>query len=241
MKGVEALKAEAKSIHHLMTHVPKNPYCEVCKRAKMYKPPSYKVGGTPTIEAKSFGDHIAADHVCRRDKDSEIEESRLARVDKDVKTAFMYAYPSALRSEEKGVASLQHFVSRTDNVGNVYIDNAKELKSTAKKLGWRHELSKAHIHQSNAVAERAVRANQICCRLGYHMCTGLMLLNMPALRSIYLTQMALSTVHGFRARPVPLVVELTLPQVLRPKGKIRRDLSPLPSLVSSWDTISNQA
>ena len=47
----------------------------------MYKPPSYKVGGTRTIETKSFGDHITADHVIiRRDKDSEIEESRLALV-----------------------------------------------------------------------------------------------------------------------------------------------------------------
>ena len=75
-----------------MTHAPKNPYCEVCKRAKMYKSPSYKLGGTRTIEARSFGDHITADHVViRRDKDSEIEESRLALVVKDVKTAFMYA------------------------------------------------------------------------------------------------------------------------------------------------------
>ena len=41
-----------------MTHVPKNRYCEVCKRAEMYKPPSYKVGGTRTIEAKSLGTRI---------------------------------------------------------------------------------------------------------------------------------------------------------------------------------------
>ena len=160
-KGIEALKKEAKSIHHLMTHIPKNPFCDVCKRAKMYKPPSYKVNCTRTIEAKSFGDHIAADHVIiRRDKETEIEESRLALVVKDVKTAFMYAYPSALKSEEEEecIASLQHFVSSADKVGNFYSDNAKELKSAAKKLGWRHELSKAHIHQSNAVAERAVRA-----------------------------------------------------------------------------------
>ena len=56
------------------------------------------------------------------------------------------------------MASLQHFVSSTDKIGNFYSDNARELKSAAKKLGWGHELSKAHIHQSNAVAERAVRA-----------------------------------------------------------------------------------
>ena len=96
-KGIEALKKEAKSIHRLMTHIPRNPYCEVCKRAKMYKPPSYKAGGTRTIEAKSFGDHISADHVIiRRDKDTEIDESRLALVIKDVKTACMYAYPSGM-------------------------------------------------------------------------------------------------------------------------------------------------
>ena len=64
----------------------------------------------------------------------------------------MYAYPSALKSEEECIASLQHFVSSADKVGNFYSDNAKELKSAAKKFGWRHELSKAHINQSNAFA-----------------------------------------------------------------------------------------
>ena len=71
-KGVEALKAEAKSTHHLMTHISKNPFCEVCKRAKIYKPPAYKVGGTRTIEATPFGDHMTADHITiRRDKDTD--------------------------------------------------------------------------------------------------------------------------------------------------------------------------
>ena len=180
-KGVEALKAEAKSIHHLMTHVPKNPYCEVCKRAKMHKPPSYQVGGTRTIEAKSFGDHITgADHVIvQQDKDSEIEESRLALVVKDVKTAFLYAYPSALKSEEECIASLQHFVSSADKVGNFYSDNAKELKRAAKKHGWRHELSKAHIHQSNAVraTTEGTRSNLLQAGLSHvycleHACTA---------------------------------------------------------------------
>ena len=29
------LKEEAKSIRHLMTHLPKNPYCDACQRAKI--------------------------------------------------------------------------------------------------------------------------------------------------------------------------------------------------------------
>ena len=34
-ESAEALKAEAKSINHLLTHMPKNPYCDACMRAKM--------------------------------------------------------------------------------------------------------------------------------------------------------------------------------------------------------------
>ena len=34
------LKAEAKSITHLLTHMPMNPYCEVCQRAKMSRRPA---------------------------------------------------------------------------------------------------------------------------------------------------------------------------------------------------------
>ena len=98
-KGVEALREEAKSRHHLMTHQPKNPYCDVCQRAKMYKPPSYATGGFNTVEAKEFGDHVTADHiVIYRDKDVVLEDSRLALVIKDVATHFTYAYPSALKS-----------------------------------------------------------------------------------------------------------------------------------------------
>ena len=158
-RRIENLKKEAKSAAHLMTHLPKNPFCDVCQRAKMYKPPSYQTDGWHSVEAKAFGDHITADHIIvYRDRDTVIEESRLALVLKDVATSFTYAYPSALRSEDECIAALQHFVSSSDEVGVFYSDQAKELISAAKFLGWRHEQSKAYIHQSNAIAERAVRA-----------------------------------------------------------------------------------
>ncbi|CAE7497332.1 NaCP60E, partial [Symbiodinium natans] len=86
------------------------------------------------------------------------EDSRLALVVKDVATCFMYAYPAALKSEDECLVALQHFASAKDNVETFYSDKSRELEAAAKTLGWRHELSKAYIHQSNAVAERAVRA-----------------------------------------------------------------------------------
>ncbi|CAE7594010.1 unnamed protein product [Symbiodinium natans] len=135
-RRIENLKKEAKSAAHLMTHLPKNPFCDVCQRAKMYKPPSYQTDGWHSVEAKAFGDHITADHIIvYRDRDTVIEESRLALVLKDVATSFTYAYPSALRSEDECIAALQHFVSSSDEIGVFYSDQAKELISAAKFLG----------------------------------------------------------------------------------------------------------
>ena len=53
-----------------------------------------------------------------------IEEARLALVVKDVATSFMYAYTSALKSEEECHLALIHFVSHKDAVAQFYSDNA---------------------------------------------------------------------------------------------------------------------
>jgi len=37
-RGEAALREEARTLRHMMTHTPKNPSCETCKCAKMYKP-----------------------------------------------------------------------------------------------------------------------------------------------------------------------------------------------------------
>ena len=37
-KDEASLKAEAASIEHKLTHRPKNPFCPVCQRAKMFAP-----------------------------------------------------------------------------------------------------------------------------------------------------------------------------------------------------------
>ena len=141
--GEKALREEAKSIRHMLTHVPKNPYCHVCQRAKMFKPPSRTVGGSTRVEAEKFGDHITADFIVTRDEEEVgIDDERSALVVKDVATGFMYVYPNARRTTNAAVLAMKHFVGHTENIGVFYNDNAPELISAMKILQCRHVLSR---------------------------------------------------------------------------------------------------
>ena len=80
-KGKAALKAEAKSKRHIFTHIPKNPYCEVCNKAKMYKPPAYAKGGSSMVEAKKFGDHATGDCLLAKpEPETGIDDVRVAMI-----------------------------------------------------------------------------------------------------------------------------------------------------------------
>ena len=99
---------------------------------------------------------MTCDHVVvYRDTEASIEGSRSALIAKDVGASFVHAFPSGRKST--GYHSLTHFVSDKDSVGIIYSDNAIEIATAIKDLGWRHEQSKAYIHQSNALAERVIR------------------------------------------------------------------------------------
>ena len=158
-RGEQALRREAKSLVHLLTHVPKNPFCTTCSRAKMTKPPSYKKGGSETVDADKFGDHITADHLILRDDEEEaIDGSRNALVVKDIATDFRCVYPSARKTTRDCVLALKHFTRGRDDIGVFYSDNAEELVKAASELKWRHVTSVPYISKSNAQAERSIRS-----------------------------------------------------------------------------------
>ena len=157
--GEKSLKAEAISKGHLLTHMPKNPFCDVCTKAKMQKPPSRAKGGSSKVEADVFGDHITGDFLVTMNEDEEgIDSERVALVVKDVATGFIYVYPSARRNAESIILAMKHFTGPADKVGIFYSDNGSELVSAMKILQWRHTISKDYISMSNAVAERLVRS-----------------------------------------------------------------------------------
>ena len=83
------MREEARTLRHMMTHTPKNPYCETCKCAKMYKPTKRSKGESLTVESNKFGDHITGDHLVTRDSNEQsIDGDRVAMVMKDVATNF---------------------------------------------------------------------------------------------------------------------------------------------------------
>jgi hypothetical protein len=143
----------------MLTHVPKNPYCDICQKAKMFKPPSRAVGGSTKVEAEKFGDHITADFIVTRDEDElGIDDEKSALVVKDIATGFMYVYPNARRTTNATVLAIKHFVGHTEEIGVFYSDNAPELISAMKILPCRHVLSRDYISKSNDQAERAVKS-----------------------------------------------------------------------------------
>ena len=159
-KGVSALKEEAKSIAHQMNHIPKNPYCDVCNKAKMLKPPGRSVGGSQQIDSDKFGQHITADFlVTMSEAELGIDSDRVALVVKDVATDFRYVYPSSRRAARDVILALKHFIRQEDTVEVFYSDNAPELVSAAKVLVWKHIIGRDYISTSNSVAERAVRSS----------------------------------------------------------------------------------
>ena len=86
-RGEAALREEAGTLRHMITHTPKNPYCKTCRCAKMYKPTKRSRGESLTVESNKFGNHMTGDHLVARDvNEQSIDGDRVAMVMKDVAT-----------------------------------------------------------------------------------------------------------------------------------------------------------
>ena len=143
---------------HMMTHTPKNPFCETCKCAKMYKPTKRHKGESLTDASTKFGDHITGDHLVTRDVNEESTDGdRVAMVMKDVATNFRWVYPSARNHAKDCVLASRHFVAPGDEVGVFYSDSdsALSIKFACREVGWRQNTSVAYVSKSN---ERNLRS-----------------------------------------------------------------------------------
>ena len=76
-RGEAELRDEARTLRHMVTHTPKNPYCETCKCAKMYNPTKRSKGESLTVESNKFGDHITGDHLIEIRTSNQLMETGL--------------------------------------------------------------------------------------------------------------------------------------------------------------------
>ena len=59
-------RADAKTLRHMLTHLPKNPYCPHCQRAKMENVKLRRKGGAAAHDVANFGDLATADTMVLR-------------------------------------------------------------------------------------------------------------------------------------------------------------------------------
>ena len=150
------LKAEAKSLKHLLTHLPKNPHCQACQEAKMKQ--IYSRRGAFQRPLERFGHIITFDHMFSAQArmiglDGEMHAFNM----KDLYTGFIAAFPVRTRDAESCIAAIRQFMGG-HKVHNIYSDNAHEFFASAERLGVPHETSVPGVHKTNAIIERT---NQI--------------------------------------------------------------------------------
>ena len=105
-REIQQLKTEAKTLAHQLCHLPMNPYCPICNKAKMRKPPSRKAGGSRQVHVEKFGGHITAEFLVTRSyQEQGIDGDRIALVVKDIATDFIAVYPTARREHRRVCSS----------------------------------------------------------------------------------------------------------------------------------------
>lgn len=136
------LKAEANSISHLLTHLPKNPHCIWCQRAKTIAKKKNKQGKPSVIKSEKFGDVITMDHLISSDTGSKgINEESVGLAISDLGTGFVDLYPDSSKSWPGVVKAVTNFVGSNNKVKLIYSDNAPELVRAMEELRITHDTS----------------------------------------------------------------------------------------------------
>ena len=151
------LRKEVKSLRHLLTHLPKNPYCPACQIGKLTKVHArrHAPDGEDNIQ---FGRKCTADSVyARGDKSRALDGSEYAMAFLDIGTAWLSRVPTCERSAADAREAMRDVAGPDCNIESFYSDGAKELIKAAKKLNWCHTTSIPYTSSYNGRVERAIR------------------------------------------------------------------------------------
>ncbi len=151
--------------HNMLTHFPRDPNCEICRRAtttrarcisKKHKP----VLVENTFKPERFADSITLDHiVLENEQDSSRYGHRYSITILDRATNYIHGYPVKTKTALDTKVSLQSFLGPNVNPKHLYSDNSKEIKKAIGDLGSKglHDKSTPNRSETNGVVERANR------------------------------------------------------------------------------------
>ena len=141
-----------------MIHIPENPFCQGCLRAKL----NAKQARRRHIksEANAFGDIFTADHLVARDADGGgLDNEKVAILIKDHFSSRMMLYPAGGESADEAAQSIADLQGnkKKETIKLMYIDNALELVAAVSCLKLKHDTSTPYCSTANSIAERSSR------------------------------------------------------------------------------------
>ena len=147
-----ALKREANSLNHKLTHRYKNPYCDSCIRAKMKHFRTRR--GAYKRELKKFGDLITFDAVdTSKVHDDVLVLEKEVLVVRDCFTGIIGAYPSDRMTKDDVVRAVKQFIG-TKKVRQAYSDHAPQFIEAMNEMKIPIDHSLPGRPQTNSIAER---------------------------------------------------------------------------------------
>ena len=177
----EELLRESMSLRHRLCHMPKNPFCETCRRARMYKRRTVRTRADPLTDrgmlppVDAFGQRLASDFIVVS-KTSDGTNESYVQVIRDEYSGYLNAYPSSKHSAESVTRHLLAFLGPYYHSTPMIVcksDNAREFSAACSTLGFIHEPTLAKRFPHNSVLEREIRtleeiARSVHVGAGFH-------------------------------------------------------------------------
>ena len=154
-----SLRGKARTVDHLLTHLPTAPLCEACVRGNMTRKRAHtKKPDDNTAVPTTLGDQVAADHlVANRIVSHGINRSAYAVVFWGIGTRYVDSYPGGDKRAAEARPALQVLIGPRQSVRSFQCGVAKELYTAAIELALCPSPYRPYVPQPNFIAERQIR------------------------------------------------------------------------------------
>ena len=142
--------------HNILTHFPKDPNCEICRRTKITRAPRKRRVNNDIPRAPKFGDIITADPKVLSEEGESRNNHRYAIVVPDLAIQLKATYAKQDLHKKR----LRKFPDPEENPKVIHTDNSLEFSIACENTQWNTSASTPHRAEMNCIAENAARRVQ---------------------------------------------------------------------------------